>query len=98
MSTHMALTFDTLAYANKLKIAGVPERQAEAHAEAIAELVTDHLATKRDLKELELRLDAKLQKLSLQIKELELRMIIKLGVMVVGSMTLLVVLLKLFHL
>lgn len=78
--THMTLTFDTLAYANKLKAVGVPEKQAEVHAEAIAELIVDHLATKQDL------------------KELELRMVIKLGGMIIGSMTLLVVLLKLFHL
>jgi len=77
---HMTLTFDTLAYANKLKAVGVPEKQAEVHAEAIAELIVDHLATKQDL------------------KELELRMVIKLGGIVVGSMILLIILLKLFHL
>ena len=85
----------TLAYANKLKIAGVPDKQAEIHAEAIAELVVDHLATKQDLKELELRF---LQELALRLKDLELRMTIKLGGMVVGSMSLLVILMKLLHL
>ncbi len=91
MSNHMALTFNTLAYANKLKAVGFSEKQAEAQAEAIAELVVDHLATKQDLKELELRLKA-------ELRELELRTVIKLGSMLIGSMTLLVVLLKLFHL
>ncbi len=80
----MTLTFDTLAYANKLKAVGVPDKQAEVHAEAIAELVVDHLVTKQDLKE--------------GLSELELRMVIKLGGMIIGSMTLLIVLLKLFHL
>ena len=45
--------FDTLAYAKKLKKAGVPENQAEIHAEAIAELIDEQLATKKDLQILE---------------------------------------------
>ena len=44
-----AIAFDTLAYAKKLKRAGVPEAQAEVQAEAMAELVEERLATKRDL-------------------------------------------------
>lgn len=51
-----AITFDTLSYVKKLEKAGVPVAQAEAHAEAIAELVDEELATKRDLRELEMRL------------------------------------------
>jgi hypothetical protein len=31
-----AITFDTLKFANKLKLAGVPDKQAEAEAEAEA--------------------------------------------------------------
>ena len=57
------LAFDTLAYAKKLKAAGVPEQQAEVQAEAFAEILDERLATKqdiellrRDMKELELRL------------------------------------------
>jgi len=44
-----SITFDTLAYANKLKAAGVPDKQAEVQAEAIAEVIGDKLATKQDL-------------------------------------------------
>ncbi|MBF0132389.1 MAG: DUF1640 domain-containing protein [Magnetococcales bacterium] len=51
-----AIVFDTLAYTKKLKAAGVPESQAEVHAEAMAELIEERLATKQDLKELEMRL------------------------------------------
>jgi hypothetical protein len=72
--------FDTLQYANKLKAAGVPEKQAEVHAEAMAELIDNRLATKQDL------------------KELELRMTMKLGSIVVGSISILIVLMKLFKL
>jgi len=49
-----------LAYAKKLKKAGVPEEQAEIHAEALAEIIDEQLATKKDLKELEYRLIIKL--------------------------------------
>jgi len=49
-----------LAYAKKLKKAGVPEEQAETHAEALAEIIDEQLATKKDLKELEYRLIIKL--------------------------------------
>lgn len=47
-----AITFDTLAYVKKLKAAGVPEVQAEA----LIEIIDEQLATKRDLKEMEMRL------------------------------------------
>ncbi len=50
------IAFDTLAYAKKLKAAGFNEAQAEALAQAQAELVDERLATKQDLKELEYRL------------------------------------------
>ena len=48
------LTFDTLAYAKKLKAAGFTEEQAEVQAEAFAEIIQERLTTKQDLKELEL--------------------------------------------
>ncbi len=43
------LVLDTLQYANKLKAAGVPDRQAEVQAETLAEVLVDKLATKQDL-------------------------------------------------
>lgn len=52
--------FDTLAYSKKLIAAGVPVVQAEVHAEAIAEIIDEQLASKRDLAELEMRLIIKL--------------------------------------
>ena len=62
-----AVPFDTLKYAKRLKEAGFTEQQAEALASAQADLIEANLATKadifglkRDLKELEHRLVAKL--------------------------------------
>ncbi len=51
-----ALAFDTLAYAKKLKAAGFTEEQAEVQAEALAEVIDEQLATKRDIRDLEMRL------------------------------------------
>ena len=51
-----SVTFDTLAYVKKLKSAGVPEKQAEVQAETFAEIFEERIATKQDLKELELAL------------------------------------------
>ena len=45
------MTFDTLAYAKKLKAAGVPDEQAEVQAEALKDIVNTELLTKRDLTE-----------------------------------------------
>ncbi len=45
------MTFDTLAYAKKLKAAGVSDEQAEVQAEALKDIVNTELVTKRDLTE-----------------------------------------------
>ena len=61
-----AMTFDTLKYANRLKAAGVPGEQAEAMAEVQADVFDrnlEELATKRDLKDLELRMVADMAKI-----------------------------------
>ena len=60
-----AITFDTLAYVKKLKAAGVPEKQAEAHAETFAEIVEDRIATKQDIR----MLKQDLKELELSIKQ-----------------------------
>lgn len=64
------LTFDTLKFANKLKAAGVPPEQAEAEAAALSEVLEvnlKELATKEDLKsglkDLEMKLDTRFEKL-----------------------------------
>ena len=56
-----ALTFDTLAYVKKLRSAGVPEKQAEVQAETFAEMLEERVATKQDLKALELRMKQELK-------------------------------------
>lgn len=58
-----ATAIDTLKFAKRLKDAGVPEVQAEAQPEALVEAFDrshEDLATKTDLRELELKLNAQL--------------------------------------
>lgn len=44
----MAYVFDSLGYAKRLRDGGVPQAQAEAHAEAARDFVMAELATKSD--------------------------------------------------
>jgi len=45
------ITFDTLSYAKKLKSAGFTDEQAEIQAEAMKEIISTELVTKKDLAE-----------------------------------------------
>jgi len=78
------LAFDTLAYSKKLKAAGVPEKQAEVQAEAFAEIIEERLTTKQDI--MMLRRD---------MKELEMRLTIRLGIMMAASIAIVATLVKL---
>ncbi len=85
------IAFDTLKYSKRLKDAGVPDKQAEAEAEALAEVLEVNLkdlATKEDLKALEDRLGDK-------ITMLEQRMTIKLGTLMVFAVGAVAALVKL---
>jgi hypothetical protein len=48
-SAMSAIAFDTLEFAKRLKEAGFTEQQAEALADAEAELIEQNLATQRDI-------------------------------------------------
>ena len=69
------LTFDTPAFVKELTQAGMPEEQAEVLARSQATLIDEKLATKQDLKELELRLKRDIQELKRDMKELETRLV-----------------------
>ena len=76
-----AITFDTHAYIKRLKAVGVSEEQAEVQAQAISELVNDRLVTKQDLEH--------------ALKELEYRLVIRLGGMMVVAIGIITALVKL---
>ena len=78
-----AITFDTLKFANRLKSAGVPAAQAEAEAEALADVME---IAGRDLVTKEY-LDSRLI-------QLEQRMVIKLGGLMVLAVGIVATLVK----
>ncbi len=85
------LTFDTLKFANKLKAAGVPPAQAEAEAAVLSEVLEvnlKELATKEDLKsglkELEMKLDGRFEKVLGEILLLKWM----LGILIAGVISL----------
>ncbi|WP_462320515.1 DUF1640 domain-containing protein [Halochromatium sp.] len=83
------ITFDTHRFIRTLKDAGIPESQAEAISEAFrAAHIEAEVATKTDLQALELALKA-------EVRELEYRLIIKLGGMMTVAIAVIAVLVKL---
>ena len=50
------MVFNSLNYAKRLEDAGFTRQQAEAQANILSEIIDEKIATKQDLRELELRL------------------------------------------
>ena len=90
-----AIAFDTHAYVKKLKAVGFTEEQAEVKAETLAELIDERLATKHDLKELEVVLKRDIAEVKRDMKEMELRMTIKLGAITTSGIIIVAALVKL---
>ena len=82
------ITFDTHSFVKKLKAVGFTEEQAEVFASEQARLIEDKLATKNDLVELE-------SNLRRDMRELEYRIIIKLGSLMAASIAVVATLVKL---
>jgi hypothetical protein len=80
---------DTLKYVKILEGAGVTREQAEAHVQLITEITEGDLATKQDLKIFEINLESKIQ-------QLEYRIIIKLGTLLIIGFTTMATLMKFF--
>ncbi len=89
------LAFDTHTYVKRLVSAGMPEPQAEVIADEQRNLITNELATKRDLKELETRLTRDIAEVKRDIRESEQRTIIRLGSMMVVAVGVVAALVKL---
>jgi len=66
-----AVTFDTLKFSNRLKQAGVPDKQAEAEAEVLAEALQVNLRDLVTRADLSARIDALEAKISARIDALE---------------------------
>ena len=108
----MALAaFDTHKYVKRLTAAGMPEPQAEVVADEQRALIEEQLATRQDIKESEAatRQDIKESEAATRrdikeleaatrrdLKELEQRMTIRLGIMMVASVTILSAMVTIF--
>ena len=80
-----AIAFDSLMFAKRLKEAGFTSKQAETLAEEQQEIIDNNLATKQDIKNLEY-----------ELKELEQRIMIKVGAMLFAQTGLLIAIVALF--
>lgn len=83
------ITFDTHGFVKRLKSVGFTEEQAEVFAEQQVSLIEDKLTTKQDLVEIEANLRR-------DMKELEYRLIIKMGSLMAVQVGLIAALIKLF--
>lgn len=87
------LTFDTLKFSDSLKAAGVPDKQAEAEARALAEAFStsgSDWATKGDVREVRAEIDL----LRKDMLALELRLTVKLGAFIAAAVGILIAVLK----
>jgi hypothetical protein len=80
--------FDTSGYAKRLRDGGVPQAQAEAHAEAARDFIMVELFTKPDALALK-------QELQTSIENLGLRLTIRLGGMLAAGIAILAAIQKL---
>ena len=80
-----AIAFDSLMFAKGLKEAGFTSKQAETLAEEQQEIIDNNLATKQDIKNLEY-----------ELKELEQRIMIKVGAMLFAQTGLIIAIVALF--
>lgn len=89
------IAFDTLKFADTLKQAGVPDKQAEAEARALADAFSSNaseLATKGDLRDVR----SELELMRAEIRAMELRLTIKLGAFLAMAVGVLIAALKAF--
>ena len=98
----MVWAFDTLGYAKRLREAGVPNLQAEGHAEAAREFIMTELVTKQDLQvDLQAAIDplraaitalqARIDTLQVAIDTQTLRLTVRLGGIVAAGFGILAV-------
>lgn len=69
-----AIAFDTLKFTKRLREAGVSEKQAEAEAEVLVDIFafsTEQLASKQDIKDLEVALTQDIKSVEVNLKNVE---------------------------
>ncbi|MBV9860968.1 MAG: hypothetical protein JO267_02350 [Alphaproteobacteria bacterium] len=91
----MAFAFDTLGYAKKLRESGVPQDQAEAHAEAAREFIMAELVTRYDLDAAITSVRQEIGSVRQEIETQTLRLTVRLGVMLAAGLSILAALVRL---
>ena len=86
MSGMTSATFDALKFANRMKVAGVPDKQAEAEAEALS-----------DAREINLKPLVTEDTLRRELALLEQRLTIKFGAMIVAAVGVMIAVLRVPH-
>ena len=89
------ITFDTLKFVKRLKESGFNDNQAEALSDAQRESLSDILDTTVSTKSDITRLERDIESLRRDIKELEMRLTIRLGLMMAASIAIVATLVKL---
>jgi hypothetical protein len=94
----MAFAFDTLKFTQRLEQVGVGREQAIAHAELARDMILADSATRADLVDMEKALRADLKSFKAEIdgslRELELRMTVKLGAIIAAAVAVIAALQK----
>lgn len=89
--------FDSHAFVRRMEVAGMARGIAEELADALSSVVLDGLSTRRDVEEAASRSDGHLRETELrlrqELKELELRMTLRLGGMLAATTALTVAIL-----
>ncbi len=86
---------NTLEYAERLMRAGVPEEQAKAQALVLYEIINSSLATKRDITELKRDMKELETANKRDLKELDMKLTIRLGALYASSLGALLAMAKL---
>lgn len=81
--------FNAFKFTKQLEDAGFSREQAEIQVQVITEIIEDDLATKADLRAVEVNLENKIQ-------QIEYRMTVKIGTLLVIGFTTMVTLMKIW--
>jgi hypothetical protein len=92
----MAQAIDTLGYVQRLREAGVDQRQAEAHASAARDYIMPEVATKADVDRLDGKLDTAIARLEATIERQTLQLTVRLGGMIIMALGAVATFVKLF--
>src|SRR5208283_535692 len=79
--------FDRLAYVDRLKAASFTEQQARGAADALGDALTETVATKADITQLDAKVDARFAQVTAQIAESKASLIQWIVAIAIGTCT-----------